>query len=109
MSQVTVLGAGSWGTALAVLLAQNGNRVKLLSLIHISSVTVTGLLTGSCLLEGLKEIPPGSRVVIPQVMLEQQENRFLDNLTPEQVADKLQIELIIAPVDGKGFLDVILT
>ncbi|MFY9175414.1 MAG: DUF512 domain-containing protein [Peptococcia bacterium] len=74
-----------------------------------SSVTVTGLLTGSCLLEGLKEIPPGSRVVIPQVMLEQQENRFLDNLTPEQVADKLQIELIIAPVDGKGFLDVILT
>ncbi|MFY9377083.1 MAG: NAD(P)H-dependent glycerol-3-phosphate dehydrogenase, partial [Peptococcia bacterium] len=34
MSQVTVLGAGSWGTALAVLLAQNGNRVKLWGLIN---------------------------------------------------------------------------
>lgn len=29
MSKVTILGAGSWGTALAILLAQNGKEVKL--------------------------------------------------------------------------------
>jgi len=29
MADVTILGAGSWGTAIAVLLANNGNRVKL--------------------------------------------------------------------------------
>lgn len=72
------------------------------------SVTVTGLLTGSCLLQGLRDIPAGSTVVIPQVMLEQQEGRFLDNFTTAQVAEELNIKLITAPVEGKGFLDVIL-
>lgn len=72
------------------------------------SITVTGLLTGSCLLDGLKNLPVGRRVVIPQVMLEQQKNRFLDDLTPEQVAEKLQIKLDVAPMDGEGLLEVIL-
>lgn len=71
------------------------------------SVTVTGLLTGSCLLEGLADLPEGSTVVIPQVLLESREGRFLDNLTPRQVAEQLKLRILTAPVSARGFLDVI--
>lgn len=73
------------------------------------SVTVTGLLTGSCLLEGMQGLPEGSTVVIPQVLLEMQEGKFLDNLTPQQVAEQLKLRIVVAPVEGHGFLDVITT
>jgi len=73
------------------------------------SVTVTGLLTGSCLLEGLQGLTEGSTVVIPQVLLEMQEGKFLDNLTTQQVAQELKLRIITAPVEGQGFLDVITT
>jgi glycerol-3-phosphate dehydrogenase (NAD(P)+) len=36
MEQITVLGAGSWGTALAIVLADNGHNVKLWGLTMLS-------------------------------------------------------------------------
>jgi len=71
------------------------------------SVTVTGLLTGSCLLEGLQGLAEGSTVIIPRVLLEKQEGKFLDNLTPQQVAEKLKINFLAAPMEGQGLLDVL--
>lgn len=35
MANVGIMGAGSWGTALALLLYKNGHQVTVLSLIHI--------------------------------------------------------------------------
>ncbi len=43
-------------------------------------VTVTGLLTGRDLIKGLSNVPKGSKIIIPEVMLKQGENIFLDNL-----------------------------
>ncbi len=58
-----------------------------------SRVTVTGLLTGSDLLEGLKKIPKEADVIIPRVMLKQGEEIFLDNLTISDIEKELNIKI----------------
>jgi len=58
-------------------------------------VTVTGLLTGTDLLQGLKDVPKGSKVLISDIMLKKKENIFLDGLSPEEIAQKLGIEVIV--------------
>jgi len=73
-----------------------------------STVTVTGLLTGECLLAGLKDIPPCSRVLIPDIMLRGQEGRFLDNITVDDLANQLDIELISIPAEPQSFVNRIL-
>lgn len=73
-----------------------------------ATVTVAGLLTGKCLLNGLQDIPKGSRVIFPEVMIRGQEGRFLDDLTINEVASKLEVELIPVPAEPQGFLDRIL-
>ena len=60
-----------------------------------SRVTVTGLLTGCDLLRGLKDIPPGSRVIIPEVMLKKDEDVFLDNLKLIDIAEELQLRISV--------------
>jgi len=72
------------------------------------SVTVTGLLTGSCLIEGLQGLPAGSSVLIPQVLLERQEGKFLDDLTPQDVAERLKLKIYTSPMEAQGFLYTIL-
>lgn len=59
-----------------------------------SRVTVTGLLTGTDLIEGLKDIPEGGKVIIPEVMLKKGEDIFLDNLVIKDVEDKLNVQII---------------
>ena len=71
-------------------------EIKLLPLVNNffgSRVTVTGLLTGSDLLEGLKSLPEGSRVIIPQIMLKKGEDLFLDGLRIKDVSDELKIKI----------------
>lgn len=72
------------------------------------TVTVTGLLTGKCLLNGLQDIPKGSRVIFPTVMIRGQEGRFLDDLTINEVASSLEVELIPVPAEPQGFINGIL-
>jgi putative radical SAM enzyme (TIGR03279 family) len=64
------------------------------------SVTVAGLLTGSCLLAGLQGIAPGSKVLIPAIMQKTGEGRFLDDLTTEEVAAALAVDLVPVPVSA---------
>ena len=71
-------------------------EIKLLPLVNNffgSRVTVTGLLTGSDLLKGLKSLPEGSRVIIPQIMLKKGEDLFLDGLRIKDVSDELKIKI----------------
>ncbi|MCR4442196.1 MAG: DUF512 domain-containing protein [Peptococcaceae bacterium] len=71
------------------------------------TVTVTGLLTGSCLLDGLAGIDPGSRVVIPDVMLRAHEGEFLDDLTVSELVEKLKVNVITVPAKAKGLVDML--
>jgi putative radical SAM enzyme (TIGR03279 family) len=70
-------------------------------------ITVTGLLTGQDLLKGLQGKNLGAGILLPSVMLKHDENKFLDDLTIEQVSQTLNIPIF--PVsDGREFMETIL-
>lgn len=80
------------------------NLVALASQYWGQQMTVTGLLTGQDLLTELPGRDLGDRVLIPRVMLKHDEAKFLDDVTIEELAAKLQVPLI--PVSGiPDFLD----
>ncbi len=55
-------------------------------------ITVTGLLTGGDIITALQKLP-GQRtgIIVPGVALKKGEQVFLDDMTPEQIAAKLQV------------------
>ena len=61
-------------------------------------ITVTGLLTGQDLLEGLQRRDLGEGILLPSVMLKQGDNLFLDDMTLEDLSAQLQTN--IWPVAG---------
>jgi len=61
-------------------------------------IAVTGLLTGEDLLAGLQGRDIGDGILLPSVMLKQGDTIFLDDMTLEEVAEKL--ETCILPVMG---------
>ncbi len=73
------------------------------------TVTVTGLLTGTCLLAGLKGMSPGTEVFLPSVMLKTQEGRFLDDLTPLDIEERLGLKITIVPVSANALLEKIIS
>ncbi|MEM9219334.1 MAG: TIGR03279 family radical SAM protein [Cyanobacteria bacterium P01_F01_bin.150] len=61
-------------------------------------ITVTGLLTGHDLLYFLKNTDLGDGIVLPSLMLKQGDVCFLDDLTVDQVSQKLGVPIYV--VDG---------
>jgi putative radical SAM enzyme (TIGR03279 family) len=74
------------------------NLIALASQYWGQQMTVTGLLTGQDLLNELPGKDLGDRILIPSVMLKHDELKFLDDVTLNELAEKLQIPLI--PVSG---------
>jgi putative radical SAM enzyme (TIGR03279 family) len=79
-------------------------------------ITVTGLLTGQDLLEGLKgKKELGDALLLPSLMLKQGDTRFLDDMTVEDLSRHLgvpilpinDIEELIESVTGKASLQAI--
>jgi putative radical SAM enzyme (TIGR03279 family) len=62
------------------------------------SISVTGLLTGHDLLLNLRGQDLGEGILLPSVMLKHGETVFLDDLTVEEVAQKLNVSIF--PVAG---------
>ncbi len=56
-------------------------------------LVVTGLLTGSDLIEGLQGRDLGDRLLLPRLMLRQGESVFLDDMTLEQLQDQLPVPI----------------
>ena len=52
---------------------------------------VTGLLTGKDLLKGLKGIDLGDQLLLPSVMLRQDQNVFLDGMSIEEIGAQLKV------------------
>lgn len=71
-------------------------------------VSVAGLVTGSDILGGLKGKPLGDRVLIPDIMLRQGEDVFLDDMTLEDLSSELGVEVVPVPVDGGALVQEII-
>jgi putative radical SAM enzyme (TIGR03279 family) len=61
-------------------------------------ITVTGLLTGQDLLEGLKGKDLGDAILLPSLMLKHDDTRFLDDMTVEELARQLGTRIL--PANG---------
>lgn len=72
------------------------------------SITVTGLLTGQDILETLKDIELGNRVLLSENILKADEDIFLDDMTLEHFKEVLQVKVSIVQSNGYDFVDCIL-
>jgi putative radical SAM enzyme (TIGR03279 family) len=61
-------------------------------------ITVTGLLTGQDLIEGLRGKQLGDAILLPSLMLKHDDSRFLDDMTLEEVSQALAVEIL--PIAG---------
>lgn len=72
------------------------------------TITVTGLLTATDLIEQLKDKNLGQTLYITRSMLKADEEIFLDNITLEELQKQMNIEIIPCQNEGKDFIDKIL-
>ena len=73
------------------------------------TVTVAGLVTGQDLIAQLKGKELGSELLIPSTMLRHEQDRFLDDVTREQVEQELSVTLTTTENDGFDLLEKILS
>ena len=73
------------------------------------TITVSGLITGTDLLEQLKGKDLGERLLIPDNMLRAGERVFLDNVSVDQLEEALGVTVVPVPADsGFDLADAIL-
>lgn len=65
------------------------------------SITVAGLVTGQDLLAQLDGVELGEELLIPANMLRHEQDKFLDDVTLEQVRERLGVP--VTPVENDGF------
>ena len=72
------------------------------------SVTVAGLITGEDFKNQLKNVKLGEKLLIPRVSLRNEGDKFLDDVTIEELAEYLKIEVCAVENDGYKLLDCII-
>lgn len=72
------------------------------------TVTVAGLITGKDLIHQLKDKPLGACLLLPQVMLRHEQDKFLDDVTLGELQETLQIGTKLIENDGYCLLDALL-
>ena len=71
-------------------------------------VTVSGLVTGTDILNTLNDIELGEKIIIPESMLKSDEEVFLDDVTLKDLKETLKRDIVVCPVDGSSFVKAIL-
>lgn len=71
-------------------------------------ITVSGLITGQDLIRQLSGKDLGEKLLIPCNMLRDQENVFLDDVTVEEVSEKLGTEIVIVEEGGADLVTAVL-
>lgn len=72
------------------------------------TITVSGLVTATDIIDQLKGKDLGETLYIPRSMLKADEEIFLDNITLENLSDIMGIEVVPCLNKGKDFIDKIL-
>lgn len=68
-------------------------------------ITVSGLVTGSDIINQLKGKPLGEKLLIPANMLRFERDMFLDNVTVTQLENELGVKVVITEGDGADFIE----
>ena len=71
-------------------------------------ITVTGLVTGGDLIEQLKCKDLGEKLLISSSMLRHEKDKFLDNITVEDVEKTLKVKVAVVDNDGFEFISNLL-
>ncbi len=72
------------------------------------NITVAGLITGRDLYEQLRGKKLGKVLFLPSVMLRHDKDRFLDDMTPFELENKLGVRIEFIDNDGYEFLEKIM-
>ena len=72
------------------------------------TITVSGLVTATDIIDQLKDKNLGETLYIPRSMLKADEEIFLDNITLENLSDIMGLEVVPCLNEGKDFIDQIL-
>ena len=70
-------------------------------------ITVTGLVTGTDILETLKGKDLGEELLVPAVMLRHEGDRFLDDVTVEELEKSLNVKARVVNNDGWEFVSAL--
>lgn len=71
-------------------------------------ITVAGLITGTDIIEQLKGKDLGTNLLIPSSMLRHENDKFLDDITLEELEEKLNVKVVAVNNNGQEFLDAVL-
>lgn len=80
------------------------NVEKIINHFFGETITVAGLVTGKDLIEQLKDKINTETLVVPSVMLRHEQDKFLDDITIEQVEKALNVKVKISQTDGYELL-----
>ena len=72
------------------------------------TITVSGLITATDIIDQLKNEDLGQTLYIPRSMLKADEEIFLDNITLEELQKIMNMEIVPCLNEGKDFVDKIL-
>ena len=72
------------------------------------NITVAGLITGRDIISQLEGKPLGERLLIPSVMLRHERDRFLDDVTTDELSERLGVKLVTVESNGAEFIEKIL-
>lgn len=68
------------------------------------NITVAGLVTGQDIIAQLKGKSLGDKLIIPSVMLRAEGDRFLDDVTVEELSNALDTEVCPTDISGRAFI-----
>lgn len=84
------------------------NVIKIINEFFGETVTVAGLITGKDFKNQLKDIPLGEKLLIPRVSLRNEGDKFLDDVTIEELSEFLEKEACAVENDGYKLLDALI-
>lgn len=88
-----------------------GVRVNVIPIENVffgEKITVTGLITGGDIISQLKDRPEDDEVLICESMLRYENDRFIDDVTTDEIEEKLGKPVTFVPNDGYRLLAAIL-
>lgn len=84
------------------------NVYKIINNFFGETITVSGLITATDIIDQLKDKDLGETLYIPRSMLKADEDIFLDNITLDELSDTMKIEVVPCLNEGQDFVEKIL-